>query len=213
MTQPTTTHFAVLGLLAIRPWSTYELIHYLRGSYVHQFWSKTEGRLYETPKELVGFGYATSSKHRISDAPTAKGRQRTVYTITRAGRAALRAWLNAPSAPPSFEIEALLKLAYADQGTLDDFLKRIDGLQRDLATSANPEGLASAAESPKLPPRHHLSAFMADLSDRIAWTVWEWLAELRAEAEGWESTKSSPQQLERANERYRSILRRAQRRS
>jgi hypothetical protein len=46
-------------------------------------------------------------------------RPSTVYTITPKGRRALAAWLESPGGGPSVEYEALLKLAFADHGSLD----------------------------------------------------------------------------------------------
>ena len=213
MKTPTTTHFSVLGLLALRPWSTYELIHYLKGSNVHFFWSKTEARLYQTPGELVSFGFAVASKERISKDPKAKGRQRTVYSITDGGRAALRVWLSTAAQPPSFEIEGLLKLAYGEQGTRADFLDRIQEMQSAIVRTANPGGLASAAESPQLPDRHHLSARMADLTDRVTWVVLEWLADVRSDVEEWDSIETSRERLEEAKAIYRDIAKRVESRA
>ena len=212
MPKPTTTHFAVLGLLAVRPWTTYELIQYLKDSLIRNVWTKTEGRLYETPRELVDFGFARSKRERISADPNAAGRERTVYSITQAGRKALRTWLASPSQPPRFEIEDLLKLAYGDQVGVADFVARIEAMQRAMAESANFDGLRDAAAEPKLPSRHHLSARLSDLSDRISWTVWEWLAELRDEVEGWDDMKTSPERLSEAKAIYEEIHDRATRR-
>lgn len=45
-------------------------------------------------------------------------RASTVYSITDAVREALAAWLAEPGAPPATEFEALLKVAFADNGSL-----------------------------------------------------------------------------------------------
>jgi len=210
MKKPTTTHFAILGLLSARPWSAYDLIGYMRSSYVSAFWSKTEARLYETPKELVKFGYAEASKERISQDPAAKGRERTVYTITRAGRTALKAWLQEPPQPPSFEIEPLLKLAFADQGTIESFLAQIGGIRSAILSSARPDVIAAAGENPMVPSRIHLSAHMADLWYRVAVTILEWIDDLETEASNWETTASTPQHTEAGKAHYRALAQRMQ---
>lgn len=212
MRRPTTTHFAVLGLLAVRPWTTYELIRYLKRSNVRHLWTKTEGRLYETPAELVEMGLARSRRERISRDPAAAGRERSVYSITRAGRAALRAWLRLPPQAPRFEIEGLLKLAYGDQLSVEDFVAQVAELQRQMAAAATPQGLLDAAAEPQLPSRHHLSARIADLSDRVQWTVWEWLGELKAEVVGWDDMQTSPERLAEAKRIYAGIHARVLRR-
>jgi DNA-binding PadR family transcriptional regulator len=47
-----------------------------------------------------------------------RGRGRNRYSITDAGREALRAWLATPSAPPHLELEPMLRLTFADLGEL-----------------------------------------------------------------------------------------------
>ncbi len=49
----TTTSYAVLGLLAIRPWSTYELAKQMEVS-LRNFWPRAERKLYDEPKEIGG---------------------------------------------------------------------------------------------------------------------------------------------------------------
>ncbi len=42
---PTTTSYAILGLLAIRPWATYDLAKLMRRS-LQFFWPRAESNLY-----------------------------------------------------------------------------------------------------------------------------------------------------------------------
>src|SRR5262245_36869437 len=46
-------------------------------------------------------------------------RPRTVYTVTPSGREALRAWLDEAPAPPTLEFEGMVKVFFADGGTLE----------------------------------------------------------------------------------------------
>ena len=107
----TTTSFAVLGLLALREWTTYELAQQMERSFGH-VWPRAERRIYDEPKRLVAAGLATSEAR-----PQGK-RRSTVYAITAAGRAELTAWLATPPAPASLEFEGLLRVLLADQGDL-----------------------------------------------------------------------------------------------
>src|SRR5579859_8146704 len=52
-------------------------------------------------------------------------RPRTVYSITPEGRHALTAWLAEPGTGPVLECEALVKIAYADQGSRDGLLANL----------------------------------------------------------------------------------------
>ena len=181
------------------------LIQYLKSSNIQYFWTKTEARLYQTPVELVSMGYAASSKERISKDESAKGRERTVYTITDQGHSALRAWLGQPAQPPRFEIEGLLKLAYGEQGTRSNFTDRIAEMQRAIVRSGSRDGLCPVVEAPRLSSRLHLSIRMADLTDRVRWVVLDWLAEVRTDAENWETIESTPERVEQAKARYRAV--------
>ena len=109
----TPTSYAILGLLAIKPWTTYELATQVERT-VKRFWPRTRSKLYEEPKKLVAAGLAEATKGAHGRRP------RTLYSITPAGREAMAAWLASGSAEPTFESEHLLKVFYAGSGTTDD---------------------------------------------------------------------------------------------
>ena len=112
MAKLTTTSYAVLGLLALRPWTTYELAKQVQRS-LGWFWPRAERKLYDEPKRLVAAGLATATEQRTGNRP------KTVYAITAAGLKALRRWLDADSSPPALEMEAMVKVFFADAGTLE----------------------------------------------------------------------------------------------
>jgi len=67
-----TTSYAILGMLALRPWSAYELAQQTRRS-LSLCWPTAESVLYHEPKRLVRLGLATAKRQ-------ATGRRtRTVY--------------------------------------------------------------------------------------------------------------------------------------
>ena len=88
----TTTSYAVLGLLGIQPWTTYELAQQMERSLKH-FWPRAQSRIYEEPKRLATLGLAKASREHVGRRP------RTTYTITAKGRRApkklrlFREWL------------------------------------------------------------------------------------------------------------------------
>jgi DNA-binding PadR family transcriptional regulator len=114
----TATSFAILGLLALRPWRTYDLAKQIGRSLSH-FWPRAESNLYAEPKRLVAGGYVVARRERNG------GRRRTVYMITPQGREALRDWLAEPGGEVRLESEALLKVFFADQGGKSDLLDTI----------------------------------------------------------------------------------------
>ena len=115
---PTTTSYAILGLLAIRPWATYDLAKLMRRS-LHFFWPRAESNLYAETKRLVDTGLAEAREEWNGD------RKRTVYSITDRGRDALRDWLATPPAPARGRIRtpaaaALRKLRLQGRPARDD---------------------------------------------------------------------------------------------
>lgn len=119
MAQLTTTSYAILSLLAVRSWTTYELAQQMDRSVGH-IWPRAASVVYEEPKRLVREGLATSTTQLTGK------RSSTVYSITGNGRRALALWLAEPGSPPTLEFEALLKVAFADHGSLE-------GLRANLA--------------------------------------------------------------------------------
>lgn len=107
----TTTSYAILGLLSLQSWTTYELAKQVQRS-LGWFWPRTERKLYDEPKRLVADGLARSESEMTGKRP------RTVYAVTRRGRNALRQWLGEPPAPPMLEFEGMIKVFFADGGTL-----------------------------------------------------------------------------------------------
>jgi PadR family transcriptional regulator, regulatory protein AphA len=123
---PSTTSHAILGLLALRPWSTYELAKQVQRS-LGWFWPRAERKLYEEPKRLVAAGLAKSTREMTGSRP------RTVYAVTARGRKALRRWLDEPPAPPSLEFEGMVKVFFADAGDLE----QLDQTLRSIADTAD----------------------------------------------------------------------------
>ena len=115
----TTTSYAILGLLSLRSWTTYELAQQMRRA-LGQFWPRAESKLYDEPKKLVALGYATAAVEPIGK------RRRTVYTITDAGRDALSSWMPQRSDAPVIEFEGLVRIFFAEHGTKSDVLTAIE---------------------------------------------------------------------------------------
>lgn len=136
--QPTSTSFAILGLLAVQSWSTYELTKQIQRA-LGRMWPRAESRLYEEPKKLVALGWATAATEKVGQRP------RTMYTITEQGRNALADWLAEPGAGPVLEFEQLVKLSFADHGTRDDALRTV-AAARAWAEQANAGNRAAARE-------------------------------------------------------------------
>lgn len=132
----TTTSYAVLGLLSVRSWTTYELTQQMSRS-LGRVWPRARSKVYEEPKKLVAHGLARATPESVGERP------RTRYTITPQGRRALARWLGEPGAGPVLESEQLLKVLFARAGTKDDTLASL-AAARAWAAGQNAENLAVA---------------------------------------------------------------------
>jgi PadR family transcriptional regulator, regulatory protein AphA len=184
----TTTSYALLGLLNIRPWTTYELAKQVQRS-LGWFWPRAERKLYEEPKRLAEHGMATATAESTGKRP------RTVYAITPAGRQALKRWLDEAPAAPSLEFEALVKVFFADAGTIGQLRTTLDRIvaestQRisDLADNLD-VGLAA----PAFPARMPLNVLVVRLQVEQELTVLRWATWARAEVDSWASVEDPGQ--------------------
>ena len=189
MKKLTTTSYAILGLLALHPWSAYELSQQMRRN-VGGFWPRAERGIYDEPKTLVAHGYATARDERQGR------RSRTVYAITAAGRRAYRAWLAQPSEPPEFQSEAVLRIAFAEHGSTEAALETLAGLRawaeerRQFITGIAREYVEGRGV---YPDRVHtislIVRFFADHYDTIdAWAEWA-----GTEIEAWGDIRRPPE--------------------
>ncbi len=172
-TRLTTTTYGVLGLLAVRPHSTYELTRAMDRS-VGRIWPRAQSKLFEEPKKLVEHGYATAREESVGRRP------RTVYTITRSGRRALAAWLAEPGDGPALEFEGLVKLIFADHGSRADALATI-ARAREWAVEMNAGNIEAAERFVESEGRYAerrattllLGAFLTDFYALVAsWAEW-----------------------------------------
>ena len=132
----TTTSYAILGLLAVKSWTTHELVLQIDRS-LRRIWPRAQSKLYEEPKKLVARGYARATDDSVGR------RRRTRYTITAKGRVALAAWLREPGDGPILEFEQLLKISFADSGSKADIVANLEAT-RAWVVAQNAENLATA---------------------------------------------------------------------
>jgi PadR family transcriptional regulator AphA len=181
----TTSSFAVLALLALKPWTGYELTRQAHRS-LRYAWPKSERLLYSEPKKLVELGYATVRKEAVGI------RTRNVYAITQDGREALNEWTRTRTQPPRLEIEALLRLLFADHGSRDDLVRALDEFESDLDEQhrAVVELMASYLDGGHpFPQRTHLSVLFATFQIEMFKTAEQWIEFARGEIDGWPTTE------------------------
>ncbi len=105
--EPSAATWAVLGLIADRPRSGYDVKRIIDRSIRH-FWAASYGQIYPELKRLEQAGWIAGD-----DAPRG-GRARRIFRITPAGSEALGAWLAGPTTRVEIRDESLLRLFFSD---------------------------------------------------------------------------------------------------
>jgi PadR family transcriptional regulator AphA len=197
----TTTSYALLAHLAVRPWSAFELAKQMtRGMDV--VWPRAESAIYEEPKNLVAHGLATARTE--SSGPR---RSRTVYAITSKGRRALREWLEMEPSPPQFESEGLLKVFFAEHGSkesLQTALKAFERYGTALKERHRIQIQGYIQNGGPFPERWHLIGIGARLLVEYGLVCERWSKWAQSEVRGWKST--SNENTARGEELLREIL-------
>ena len=199
--QPTTTSFALLGLLGIKPWTAYEIVAQIKRG-VHFFWPRSEAHLYAELKRLVERGYASA------EVVGGRRRQRTRYTITAEGRTALEEWFGSEPAAPVIEAEGFLRMFLGDQATKDDLRNSLEVTARQ-ARDLHAKGKALIDElletGGPFPHRLHLVEPLATFIADFYQSVVKWCEQTMTEVDEWPSTRDiglTP----RGRERWQRIL-------
>lgn len=130
--------YALLGLLATRSWTGYELTQQVLRS-LRFAWPTSEGHLYREQKRLVKLGWATAEEEAVGD------RTRNRYSITDTGRDALRAWLATDPQEPQLHVEGVLRAFYADRGEVGDLVASLEATA-EMARSMRDEMFGFVAE-------------------------------------------------------------------
>ena len=183
-TELTPTSYALLGLLAVRSWTAYELAQQVTRN-MRYFWPRSAAHVYSKLKRLERLGLASSSTEHGGKRP------RTRYQITDRGRAALTGWLATPAAGPQLEMEGLLRLFLADQGTTADLENAIDSTRAAMWASYS-QGIHLVRDyldgQGPFPQRAHLLGLLVKFYADFAETVLDWCDLADAEIRGWPQT-------------------------
>lgn len=179
--QLTTTSYAVLAQLALRPWSTYELARQ-RIRYFRYVWPRAESAIYREVKRLAAMGLIAAKREYVGKRP------RTVYSITSAGQQVLREWLGTPVSPFAMDFEAMIRLFIAPLGTTDQIVATLEQVRSDaqemlrFGGAVKQEFLEGRAA---LQDQVYIRALAVDFFVSLLRTVDSWAERTLAEIEGW----------------------------
>ena len=197
-----TTSYAILGQLALRPWSTYELAREVARN-LRYFWPRAESHIYTETKKLAELGLAAAVHESVGRRP------RITYSITDAGRAALQDWLAQEPKSVSLEFESLLRVLLAPLGTKEELVAAVDKAAADVADLVHEVRFRIGQEylEGHAPfQRHvHVRAFVLDFLSDFGMLVEHWAQRTRAEVSMWDDT-SAADKTERALDIIREAL-------
>lgn len=175
----------MLGLLAIRPWAGYELTQQAARS-LRFAWPKSERLLYAEPKKLVEHGLATALQEAVGQ------RNRTVYTITEDGRSALQGWMATLPQPPLLEAEALVRLLFAENGSIGDLTAALDQMANDANEMREQVAMINIGYLDgrhPFPERTHLSVLFATFQLELCDLIIKWVDFAKTEIATWPTTE------------------------
>lgn len=178
----TTTSYAILGHLALQPWTMYDLAAHMKRN-VHYFFPRAESQVYAEPKRLVELGLATAVTEKSGK------RSRTVYAITDSGRECLQVWLAAPAAKgPQLEFEALLRVILAPLGQQQDLTNALQQVRDEMSGLLTlGEKIVDEYTSGTAPFQRHMLArsMLHDFLFAYAELVDDWAARSLRRIEDW----------------------------
>jgi DNA-binding PadR family transcriptional regulator len=121
------TEFALLGLLAERSRSGYDIKQEVEARLSH-FWSESFGHIYPMLRRLDERGLVEKTLDRQDGRP-----DRKVYSITDAGRETLVRWFDEPPAFPRPRNELLLRLFLGRHGPPEHLLRDVREFKKGVA--------------------------------------------------------------------------------
>jgi PadR family transcriptional regulator, regulatory protein AphA len=172
MSRLTPFSYVVLTLVGEHGAGPHDLVRMMRDGRI--YWTAPESQFYAEPKKLAQAGLLTAT------AQPGRTHARTHYTLTDAGRAALKAWLATPARFARIQNEPVVRALaseYADRGEL---LASLNALREEL------DDLDAALEGAEerehgLPHRATVLRLNRRLAQRILAAHRQWLDELEQE--------------------------------
>jgi DNA-binding PadR family transcriptional regulator len=197
----TTTSYAVLAQVAVRPWSSYELAQQ-RVRYFRYVWPRAESAIYREVKRLSSMGLLEGSKEYTGK------RSRTVYSITEHGKEMLREWLGTPVSPFSMDFEAMLRVFIAPLGTKDEIIATLKQVRTDAQDMLQFSGEVKQEFIDGInitQDQVYIRALAVDFFISLLNTVEAWAERSLAEVESWDDLMPSEEKNSRGLDKIRQL--------
>ncbi|MET3290868.1 UNVERIFIED_CONTAM: PadR family transcriptional regulator AphA [Brevibacillus sp. OAP136] len=181
---------AILGILSWKPSTGYDIKKIMEES-SFMYWSGNNNQIYKSLVQLLDEGFVTNEVLHHDSSPTRK-----IYTITDAGHAELKEWVNSDPLPPENKNSFLTQLAWADllnPAELNQLLTRYENeisLQVLLQQEKKRRGLLA----PKRSPRETL--LWEAIHDNIISTYkneWQWIQAIRKQLDAQQFSEEANQ--------------------
>jgi DNA-binding PadR family transcriptional regulator len=173
-TELTSLSYVVLVLVGQGGAAPHDLVRMARGGQ-RLYYAGAASKIYEQPKRLEQLGYLRSEKR------PGKTTERTYYTLTEKGLAALREWLGQPSSFPRIQSEAVARVLASD--LVEDqriVVQSLQALRREIA-----ELWAGVDEderhAPSVPHRERQLRLVRSLGKRLLQAHLDWIDEVEHE--------------------------------
>ena len=147
--------------------------HDLRRNAAHGrvYWEAAPSQWYAEPKRLAELGYLAAAKG------PGRTRERTHYTLTDKGRAALEDWARTPVPLPRMQHETVVRLLSADLVPADAVLEGLAALRDEVHEQLARLDAARERYSETAPHRIHLLSVNDRYAERLLRLQLDWLAE------------------------------------
>ena len=168
--------FAVLTLVGEGGAGPHDLVRMMRQGQ-HVFWAASASQWYAEPKRLAELGYLQAER------TPGQTHERTHYTLTDAGRAALHTWLAEPSAFTRIQCEPIVRLLGAEYVEPEVLARSIAAVRGPIDESYAALDAAEAL-APRLPHRERMLKVNHRFARRLLDAHVAWLEEAEAELRG-----------------------------
>jgi DNA-binding PadR family transcriptional regulator len=175
--------YAVLTLVGRDGAGPHDLVRMARQGRV--YWTAAESQWYSEPKRLAKLGFLRAEKR------PGRTRERTHYTLTETGRAALLEWAAEPARFPRIQHDAVTRLLLGGMVPDSVLVAGLEGLRTDIAEITAQLDAADAAAA-EVPHRTRYLRLNHALARRIVEAHSTWIDQVEREFGGAVSATPKP---------------------
>jgi DNA-binding PadR family transcriptional regulator len=166
--------YVVLALIGRGGAAPHDLVRMARGGQ-RLYYAGAASKIYEQPKRLERLGYVRSEKR------PGKTTERTYYTLTEKGLAALREWHAQPSSFPRIQSEAVARVLSSDLAEDEHVVGESVGAMREEIAQLSAGIDEDERRAASIPHRERQLKLVRSLGRRLLEAHREWIDEVERE--------------------------------